>query len=192
MGFIHCNLRVLMAERGLNIQQVKDKTSLSRTTISNLYNNYGAGVQYDTMVQLCKLFNCQPGDIFKFIDISVEFEEEISIGQQVKIQTDFHVTDPNKDEGIKFISELKKLLMVHCKLVYEGEVTEFDFNVNTKAQLDRDMNIRHIENLQSDVYLNIINNVNYPYYVEEYIDNKFNEFMCEWVHNYVEKESENL
>ncbi|WP_449623197.1 helix-turn-helix domain-containing protein, partial [Robertmurraya sp. Marseille-Q9965] len=49
MGIIHCNLRVLMAEKNLNIQKVKDNTSFSRTTISNLYNNYGSGVHYDTL-----------------------------------------------------------------------------------------------------------------------------------------------
>ncbi|MCC2249101.1 helix-turn-helix transcriptional regulator [Virgibacillus sp. AGTR] len=66
MSSVHCNLRVLMAERQLNIQQIKDKTTLSRTTISNLYNNKGAGVRFSTISQLCKLLNCQPGDLFRY------------------------------------------------------------------------------------------------------------------------------
>lgn len=55
-----------MAERELNIQNVKDQTTLSRTTISNLVNNYSKGIQFDTLAQLCTLLNCTPGDLFSY------------------------------------------------------------------------------------------------------------------------------
>lgn len=65
MSLIHCNLRVLMAERGLNIQKIKDNTTLSRSTISKLVNNSGYGVQFDTVRQLCELLRCSVSDLFE-------------------------------------------------------------------------------------------------------------------------------
>lgn len=53
-----------MAERGLDIQNVKYQTTLSRTTISSLINNNSAGIRFDTMLELCTLLKCTPGELF--------------------------------------------------------------------------------------------------------------------------------
>jgi putative transcriptional regulator len=52
------NLRILMARDRLTIQDVHDKTGLSRTTISKLYNETSAKIGFETIVALCTLFNC--------------------------------------------------------------------------------------------------------------------------------------
>jgi putative transcriptional regulator len=52
------NLRILMARDRLSIQDVHEKTGLSRTTISKLYNETSSKIGMDTIVELCKLFNC--------------------------------------------------------------------------------------------------------------------------------------
>lgn len=78
MSKIECNLRVLMAERKLNIQNLKDLTTLSRTTISNLFNNNAVGVRYETLVQLCDALNCTPGDLFSYKKNKQENEERTS------------------------------------------------------------------------------------------------------------------
>ena len=51
----------------MNIQDVREKTGLNRETISNLYHEKSVRIDYDTMEKLCKLFNCQPGDLFEYI-----------------------------------------------------------------------------------------------------------------------------
>ena len=57
------NLRVLMARDYLTIQDVHEKTGLSRTTISKLYNETSAKIGLDTIAVLCTLFNCEVNDL---------------------------------------------------------------------------------------------------------------------------------
>lgn len=64
---IFCNLRVLMAERNVNIREVSEETGLSRTTISNLMNNQVGGIQYKTLIKLCEFLDCDVDDIIKFL-----------------------------------------------------------------------------------------------------------------------------
>lgn len=57
------NLRVLMAKHKMNIQDVHEKTGLSRTTISKLYNEESTTIAFETIRKLCKLFNCDVDDL---------------------------------------------------------------------------------------------------------------------------------
>lgn len=57
-----------MAESNLNIQEVSNKTGLSRTTISNLVNGYSKGIQFDTITKLCEVLKCKPTDLFNGVD----------------------------------------------------------------------------------------------------------------------------
>jgi len=71
---IKCNLSVLMASRRYSIQDVADKTGLSRTTISALVNENGKGIQFETMNALCELFEVQPGALFHFEQLQLDIE----------------------------------------------------------------------------------------------------------------------
>lgn len=57
------NLRVLMAQHKLSMQDVHERTGLSRTTISKLYNEQSAKIGFDTIIELCKLFDCEVADL---------------------------------------------------------------------------------------------------------------------------------
>lgn len=176
MSLIHCNLRVLMAERGLNIQDVKDKTTLSRTTISNLYNNYGTGVQFGTLRELCELLKCQPGDLLSYIDVGVEFKvvtEEPEVSKEVSKKS-------VDDEGDDYVSSISTALDIDCKIMYEGINHEFKFSVEIKYGIDEEKNI---------CSLNIGTSLNYDYnldklklipYVEDYIGDQFDNFLISW------------
>lgn len=65
------NLRILMAKSNMNIQELADKTGLSRTTISNLRNEYSRGIEFETVSKLCEAFKCKPIDLFKENKLSV-------------------------------------------------------------------------------------------------------------------------
>ena len=54
---ITSNLRVKMVEFSYSIKDVHERTNLSRTTISNLYNGYSDGIIFDTLEKLCELFS---------------------------------------------------------------------------------------------------------------------------------------
>lgn len=56
---VHCMLSSLMGSKRYSIQDVHDKTGLSRNTISNLYNDKASRIDYMTIAKLCELFDCQ-------------------------------------------------------------------------------------------------------------------------------------
>ncbi len=61
------NLRVLMAKKKMNIQDVSDATGLSRKSISKLYHETSIQITFDVIAKLCDLFECEPGELL-FID----------------------------------------------------------------------------------------------------------------------------
>lgn len=50
---IRCKLLTLMGQKRYNVQDVYEKTGLSRTIISNLYHDKMQRVDYETLSKLC-------------------------------------------------------------------------------------------------------------------------------------------
>lgn len=61
------HLSKLMGEKRYTIIEVSRKTGLTTSTISNLYNDKVKRLDFDTLEKLCKLFSCQPNDLFEYI-----------------------------------------------------------------------------------------------------------------------------
>lgn len=61
------HLSKLMGEKRYSIVEVSRRTGLTTSTISNLYNDKVKRLDFDTLEKLCKLFNCQPSDLFEYI-----------------------------------------------------------------------------------------------------------------------------
>jgi putative transcriptional regulator len=57
------NLRVLMAKKGVNIQDVSDATGLSRKSVSKLFNESSIQITFDVIARLCVYFNCEVNDL---------------------------------------------------------------------------------------------------------------------------------
>lgn len=182
-GFIHCNLRVLMAERGLNIQNVKDQTTLSRTTISNLYNNYGSGIQFDTLTQLCTLLKCTTGDLFTFVNVSVSFND-ISIDCTVDMKSKNQIKDPSEWEEVgNYAYRAKSKFLINLMLKYEGELLVFDFEVDTSVLFNKLKQIIFKDILISDNFYLNLDNLKAPVYVIDYIEEQFDKFLSECIHD---------
>ncbi len=60
---IQSKLSSLMGDKRYTIQDVHEKTGLSRNTISGLYNDKTTRVDLETIDKLCDLFDCQPNDL---------------------------------------------------------------------------------------------------------------------------------
>lgn len=156
ISFIHSNLKVLAAEKGLNIQKIKDKTSLSRTTISNLFNDIGAGIQYETLIQLCELLECNPGDILSYIEASVEILED-------------HVEYEEKKDQAGKLESLLIRLKANCKIVYEKDVTEFPFEEEVKVNFEKKGKFK-LSFLEQSTFSKSLERIRIPYYVKDYIE----------------------
>ena len=57
-----------MGKARYNIQEVHEKTGLSRTTIAQLYHDKATRVDYVTIEKLCRLFNCDIADLFSLAE----------------------------------------------------------------------------------------------------------------------------
>ncbi|KTT83347.1 hypothetical protein RSA37_02275 [Mammaliicoccus sciuri] len=129
---ITSNLRVKMAESGYTIKDVHNKTKLSRTTISNLYNDYSDGIKFDTLAKLCELFNCTPNDLILITDINVK---EINYN---KINTVFGL---NND---KSFNENDKMIFYNANILLTLNNQDFELTVPLilKTYIDeQDLNI---------------------------------------------------
>ena len=69
-------LSKLMGEKRYSIVEVAQKTGMSSTTISNLYNEKVKRLDLDTLEKLCKLFNCKVQDIIEYIPEEQPTEEQ--------------------------------------------------------------------------------------------------------------------
>ena len=65
---IRCHLSRLMGEHKMNIADVARETDLHRNTITLLYKETATRVELEAIDRLCKLFNCQVGDLLEYMD----------------------------------------------------------------------------------------------------------------------------
>lgn len=61
---LRCQLSNLMGRDKMNIQDVCRATGLSRNTVADLYYEKSVRINYETILLLCKLFNCEVGELF--------------------------------------------------------------------------------------------------------------------------------
>ena len=65
---IRCHLSRLMGEWKMKIADVARETGLHRNTITLLYKETATRVDLDAIDRLCRLFNCQVGKLFEFVE----------------------------------------------------------------------------------------------------------------------------
>ncbi len=112
---IKCNLAVLMAERKLSIQDVADKTGLSRTTVSALVNENGKGIQFETLDALCELLGVSPGAIFTYAHIKTDYSFDIK-------EEDERVHGDDEGNAVEIIREYS--LKIRAKVQAENHIFE--------------------------------------------------------------------
>ena len=67
MSIKYEKLFALMKEKGLTTYRIRQENIISQSALTAIKN--GKSVTTDTIAKLCKVLNCQPGDI-------MEYEEE--------------------------------------------------------------------------------------------------------------------
>ena len=57
------NLDVMMAKRKIGLGELADKVDITMANLSVLKNNKARAVRFSTLDALCRVLDCQPGDI---------------------------------------------------------------------------------------------------------------------------------
>lgn len=62
------NLDVIMAKRKMSAGQLSEKIGITPANLSILKNNKAKAIRFSTLEEICKVLQCQPGDILEFVE----------------------------------------------------------------------------------------------------------------------------
>lgn len=62
------NLDVMMAKRKMSLKDLAEKIEITNANLSILKNNRAKAVRFTTLNEICKILECQPGDILEYIE----------------------------------------------------------------------------------------------------------------------------
>jgi putative transcriptional regulator len=60
------NLDVIMAKRKISSSELSEKIGITMANLSILKNNKGKAIRFSTLESICKILDCQPGDILEY------------------------------------------------------------------------------------------------------------------------------
>ena len=61
------NLDVMMAKRKMSLNELSEKVELTLSNLSILKTGKAKAVRFSTLEAICKVLDCQPGDILEFV-----------------------------------------------------------------------------------------------------------------------------
>ena len=62
------NLDVVMAQRKMGLTELSQKVGITQANLSILKNNKAKAIRFSTLDEICKVLQCQPGDILQFVE----------------------------------------------------------------------------------------------------------------------------
>jgi putative transcriptional regulator len=63
---IMVNLDVIMAKRKISAGDLSEKIGITPANLSILKNNKAKAIRFSTLEEICRVLDCQPGDILEF------------------------------------------------------------------------------------------------------------------------------
>lgn len=66
MGKIVLRLDRVMADRKMSLNELSEKVGVANVNLSKLKNGHVNAIRFSTLVALCEVLNCQPGDIMEY------------------------------------------------------------------------------------------------------------------------------
>lgn len=66
MSIKYDKLFVLLKEKGWNSTRIRNENLIGQGTLTNLRNGKG-GLDHKTIDRICRVLDCQPGDIMEYV-----------------------------------------------------------------------------------------------------------------------------
>lgn len=60
------NIDVVLAKRKMSVTELSEKVGITMANISVLKNGRAKAVRLSTLESICRVLNCQPGDILEY------------------------------------------------------------------------------------------------------------------------------
>ena len=66
MTNIIVNLDVMLAKRKMSLTELSENVGITMSNLSILKKSKAKAIRFSTLESICKVLNCQPGDILEF------------------------------------------------------------------------------------------------------------------------------
>jgi putative transcriptional regulator len=67
MSNIIVNLDVMLAKRKMSLTELSENVGITMSNLSILKKSKAKAIRFSTLESICKVLNCQPGDILEYI-----------------------------------------------------------------------------------------------------------------------------
>lgn len=61
------NVDVMLAKRKMQSKDLAEKLDITPANLSILKTGKAKGIRFDTLEAICRILNCQPGDILEYV-----------------------------------------------------------------------------------------------------------------------------
>ncbi len=65
---VKLTLNVVMAERNITSRELAAAIDITPANLSILKTGKAKAIRFSTLTKICKVLDCQPGDILKYVD----------------------------------------------------------------------------------------------------------------------------
>ena len=66
MGRIILRLDRVMADRKMSLNELSERVGVANVNLSKLKNGHISAIRFSTLIAICEVLNCQPGDILEY------------------------------------------------------------------------------------------------------------------------------
>lgn len=60
------NIDVMLAKRKMSVTELSERVGITMSNISILKNGKAKAIRFSTLNEICKVLDCQPGDILEY------------------------------------------------------------------------------------------------------------------------------
>ena len=68
MTKIHIELERLMADKKISLNELSERVGITNVNLSKLKNNRVSAIRFSTLLKLCEVLDCEPGDIIRYVE----------------------------------------------------------------------------------------------------------------------------
>lgn len=68
MAKIHIELERLMADKNISLNELSERVGITNVNLSKLKNNRVSAIRFSTLLKLCEVLGCEPGDIIRYVE----------------------------------------------------------------------------------------------------------------------------
>ena len=76
MSNIIVNLDVMLAKRKMSLTELSENVGITMSNLSILKKSKAKAIRFSTLESICKVLNCQPGDILEYTPDEIAPEKQ--------------------------------------------------------------------------------------------------------------------